>query len=294
MDIRRRHLHADHRVHADRPLGDQAGRRLCAGLVGTAAFFLSATAASAQISVEVAPLRVELQAAPGATSTQAITLNNSGKDVVRVRARLSDWDLSRDGAPQFEGVPEGGPYSATEWVRVAPPEVVLEPGKEATVRFSLSVPADAGPAGYRTGILFEFSPAGGDPAARAREVQFKSRIATLIYVNVGQPPVNVELTDLRIRPASDQTQVIAILKNTSKRTVRSKGTLTLFDPAGKAVRETVVPDVPLLPESEREVAIPALEPGKAPLPAGDYRVEVKIDVGMPAVIVGETTIKVER
>jgi P pilus assembly chaperone PapD len=243
--------------------------------------------------VEVAPLRVELQAAPGSSVTQAITLNNSGTDIVRVRARLSDWDLSRDGAPQFEGVPEGGPYSATEWVRVAPPEVVVEPGKEASVRFSLAVPADAAPAGYRTGILFEFSPAAGDPATRAREVQFRSRIATLIYVNVGQPPVNVELTDLRIRPASEKTQVIAILKNTSQRTVRTKGTLTLFDQAGKAVRETVVPDVPVLPASEREVAIPVLEADK-PLPTGEYRVEVKIDVGMPAVIVGETTIKVER
>jgi hypothetical protein len=171
--------------------------------------------------------------------------------------------------------------------------VVVEPGKEASVRFSLAVPADAAPAGYRTGILFEFSPAAGDPATRAREVQFRSRIATLIYVNVGQPPVNVELTDLRIRPASEKTQVIAILKNTSQRTVRTKGTLTLFDQAGKAVRETVVPDVPVLPASEREVAIPVLEADK-PLPTGEYRVEVKIDVGMPAVIVGETTIKVER
>ena len=30
------------------------------------------------------------------------------------------------------------------------------------------------------------------------------------------------------------------------------------------------------------------------LPPGQYRVELKIDVGQPAVIVGETTLKVER
>jgi hypothetical protein len=53
-----------------------------------------------------------------------------------------------------------------------------------------------------------------------------------------------------------------------------------------------VPDVPVLPESEREVAITALDPDKPAPPAGEYRVEVKIDVGMPAVIVGETTLKV--
>jgi hypothetical protein len=51
--------------------------------------------------------------------------------------------------------------------------------------------------------------------------------------------------------------------------------------------------VPVLPESEREVAIVAFEAEK-PLPPGEYRVEVRFDVGMPAVIVGETTLKVPR
>jgi hypothetical protein len=251
------------------------------------------TPAFAQISVEVSPLRVELTAGPGSTTTQAITLTNGGKEPVRIRARLTDWELSRDGAPQFEGAKEGGPFSATTWVRIAPPEQVLDPGKEGTVRFSLTVPADAQPAGYRTGILFEFSPGTGDPAARAREVQFRSRVATLIYINIGQPPIAIELNDLRIRAAAEQTHVVALLANTGKRNVRTKGTLTIFDRTGKEVAQTQVPDVPVLPESEREVAIVAFEAAK-PLPAGEYRVEVKIDVGVPALIVGETTLKVPR
>lgn len=123
---------------------------------------------AAQVSVEVSPLRVELQAGPGSTSTQAVTLNNAGTEPIRVRARLTDWTLARDGSPQFEGTPEGGPYSATAWVRIAPPEQVLDPGKEGTVRFSLSVPADVSPAGYRTSILFEFHPASAPPGAAAR------------------------------------------------------------------------------------------------------------------------------
>jgi hypothetical protein len=54
-----------------------------------------------------------------------------------------------------------------------------------------------------------------------------------------------------------------------------------------------VPDVPVLPESEREVAIDTVDPDEPrPLPPGEYRVEVRIDAGMPAVLVGETTLKV--
>jgi P pilus assembly chaperone PapD len=253
-----------------------------------------ASPARAQVSVEVSPLRIELQASAGSTTTQAITISNAGKEPVRVRAALTDWDLSRDGAPQFEGAAQGGPYSATGWVRIAPPEQVIDAGKEGIVRFSLAVPAGTQPAGYRTGVLFEFGPASGDPVARAREIQFKSRIASLIYVNIGQPPAALELIDLRIRPSAAETQVVATLKNTSRRSVRTKGTLVLYDRSGAAVREVPVPDVPVLPESEREVAIVVADETRPALPAGEYRVEVKIDAGTAELIVGETTLKLPK
>ena len=249
--------------------------------------------ARAQISVEAAPLRIELQAAPGSAATQAVTVWNSGTETVRVRARISDWDLARDGSPQFEGVPENGPYSASGWIRIAPPELLIDPGKEGIVRFNLTVPQQVEPAGYRTGILFEFLPPTATPGSKGREVQFRSRIASLIYVNVGTPPIAVELVDLVSRTTREGLHVIAVLKNTSKRTVRTKGTMTLFDRGGAAASQVPLPDVPLLPEREREVAIPVAATGK-PVPDGEYRVEVRIDVGMPALIVGETTLKVPK
>jgi len=259
------------------------------------ALFAFATTAAAQVSVEVSPLRVELIAGPGSTTTQAITVTNAGKDPVRVRALATDWDLSKDGTPQFEGVAEGGPYSAMSWIRVAPPEQVIEPGEDATVRFSMSVPSDIQPGGYRTGVLFEFGPAAADPISRGRQVTFKSRIATLIYVSIGQPAMAAELTDLTVRNAGPQTQVVATVKNSSRRYVRTRGNLILFDQSGRNVREIPVPDVPLLPESEREVAITVIDPQTHDaITPGDYKVEVRMDVGLPALLVGETTLKVRR
>lgn len=259
-----------------------------------AALLVSAAPAAAQISVEVSPLRMELAAGPGSTTTQGITVTNAGKEPIRVRGRVTDWDLSRDGAPQFESAVEGGPYSATSWVRIAPPEHIVEPGKEAIVRVSLAVPANIEPGGYRTGVLFEFGPATGDPVGRGREVMFKSRIATLLYVNIGQPPMAAELTDLRQRITGQQLQIVATIKNTSRRSVRTKGSLILYDQAGRNVREVPVPDVPFLPESEREVAIVVADPQKTALAAGEYRVELRIDVGLPALLIGETTLKVPK
>jgi P pilus assembly chaperone PapD len=255
------------------------------------ALCVSALPASAQVSIEVSPLRVELKAQAGAATTQAITIVNTGAEPVRVRAELSDWFLSRDGSPQFIEATDKS-YSATAWTRVAPPEQVIEPGRDAIVRFSLTVPAEAPPAGYRTGILFEFGPAAVETATHRREVQVRSRIATLVYANVGEPPAAVELVDLRSRHTSNQpAQIVAILKNTGRRTVRTRGTVTLFDAGGAVVGQMPVPDVPVLPESEREVAIALSDPDKPAPPAGEYRVEVRIDAGMPAVLVGETTVK---
>lgn len=283
MDLQHRHLHANRPVHAQR------------AVIAAAAVLLTAWPATAQISVEVSPLRIELAAGPGSTTTQPITLVNAGKDPVRVRATVTDWDLSKDGAPQFEGAVSDGPFSATTWVRVAPPQLVIEAGKDATVRFSMTVPAAAAPGGYRTGVLFEFGPADGDLTGRGREVTFKSRIATLIYVDIGQPPMAAELMDLRTRSVGPQTQIVATVKNTSRRHVRTKGSVALYDQAGAKVRDVPIPDVPLLPESEREVAIAVIDPEKlVALPPGQYRVEVRMDVGLPALLVGETTLTVPK
>jgi P pilus assembly chaperone PapD len=278
MELQRRHLHADRHLHV---VG-----ALIAGLT-----VLAAAAAAAQSSIEVSPLRVELKAAPGGTITQAITLSNTGAEAVRVRATISDWHLSRDGSPQFVDAADPK-YSATGWMRIAPPEQVIEAGKNATVRFTLTVPAGTLAAGYRTSVLFEFAPASRPVAPRPREVQVRSRIATLVYANVGEPPAAVELVDLAARAIKDQpVQIVAVLKNTGGRTVRTRGTLTLYDKSGAVVSQTVVPDVPVLPESEREVVIAAVDPTKPSPPPGEYRVELKIDVGLAALLVGETTVK---
>ena len=279
MELQRRLVHADRHVHAVRPL--------IAALV-----LLAAAPAGAQTSVEVSPLRVELKAAPGGTTTQAITVNNTGTEAVRVRAAISDWHLSRDGAPQFLEAADTK-YSASAWTRVAPPEQVIPAGKEAVVRFTLTVPAGTVPGGYRTSVLFEFAPASAPPVARGQSVQVRSRIATLVYANVGEPPAAVDLIDLSPRIVAGQPPaIVAVLKNTGRRTVRTRGTLTLYDKTGAVISQTVVPDVPVLPESEREVAIVAIDKDKPAPPPGEYRVEVRIDVGLPAVLVGETTLKV--
>ena len=260
------------------------------------ALAVPAAPASAQgpVSVEVSPLRVELKTTGGGTHTQAVTITNTGKEAVRVRASVRDWHLSQEGAPQFSEPQDGRAYSASSWIRIAPPEIVIQPTMEGTVRFSLSVPQGTEAGGYRTGIMFELAPAAGEPVTRRREVTVKSQIATLVYVNIGEPRAAVDLIDLRSRVTPEQTTILATVKSTGRRTVRTKGTVTVYGAGNAVVRQVPVPDVPILPESERDVAIVVADSTLKSLPPGEYRIEVKIDVGLPALIIGETTLKVGK
>lgn len=251
--------------------------------------------AIAQVSVQVTPLRVELSGQPGDSHTEAITLTNQGATPIRVRSTIEDWHLSKDGTPQFGPAPAGTWWSAATWLRLAPPEQVVEPGREAVVRFTLAVPDGTDPAGYRAAIMFEFADPAANPATGGKQVTFRSRIATVIYVTVGQPPVAVDLTNLVVRgEAGKPPQLIATLDNTGRVHVRTKGLLTIYNQSGTVVREVDLPSAPVLPESEREVAIPIGDERDPPLAPGAYRVEVKIDVGLRALLVGETVLTIAR
>jgi len=203
-------------------------------LLVAASLFGSATGALAQ-SVEVSPLRVELAMARGSSHTEAVTLTNQGDAPVRVRARLQDWFMGKDGTPQFDAVVPDAEreFVATSWVRIAPPEQIVQPGQQGIVRFTTMAPAEVTDGGYRAAILFEFGNPTADLLAARRSVQFRSRIATLVYMTVGKPIPAIELTDLASRLTGGAgPAVVATLKNTSRATARTKGTVTLRDSGG--------------------------------------------------------------
>ncbi len=286
MDVQRRHVHADHHVH----------HQLAVALL-LAALTAVPGVARGQVSVEVAPPRVDLRTANGGTpQTQAITLTNKDKNAVRIRARVDDWYLSKDGTPQFVLADGKTAYSAAAWTRVNPSEQVAQPGETVTVRFTTTTPQGTAPGGYHAAIMFEFEPPGGDATGRGRSVMFKGRVATVVYVTVGSLKPAVELVDVREVDASSvgPRVVAATLKNTGRVHVRTKGQMVIYGEAGNVVRRIALPDVPVLPESERDVIVQMGESGQESLPPGQYRVEFRIDVGLPEVLVGETTVTIAK
>ena len=255
---------------------------------------VSPARAQALFSVEVSPLRVELRLNAGASHTQAVTLKNDSKQPARIRARVDDWYLSKDGTPQFKAADPADPYSAAAWLRLNPPEQVVAAGVTAVVRFTTTVPAGTKEGGYRCAVMFEFDPPDANAASKGRDVMFRGRVATLVYATVGSPKPAIELTDLQVlAPKGQPPSIVATLKNSGRVHVRTNGSVIFSTAAGQVVRQAPLPNVPVLPESERDVSIPIAGEREPPLPPGSYRVEVKFDLGLPALVVGETTLEIK-
>ncbi len=285
MDLQRRHLYRLGRLHA---LGTlialSAAAADPAGATGSAQDLLS---------VEVTPLRAELKMVPGASLTQAVTVRNDGTQPIHMYARVDDWFLSKDGTPQFKPSDPTDPFSAAAWLKLNPTDQIIPAGKAAIVRFTMAVPHGVADGGYRAAVMFEFDPSGTSPQSQGRDVRFRSRVATIVYATVGKPAIAVEMTDLQISVPKDRPpEVVATLKNTGRTHVRTTGTVIIYGPGDSIVRKLTVPNVPVLPESERDVHVPTSDDAHPPLPAGRYRVEVRIDVGLPSLLVGETTLEI--
>lgn len=284
-----------HSIRTRRPVSSHRGLIL-AGLAAAVWTGVCGPAhAQGGLAVEVTPLRVELKMAAKATHTQVITLRNDGKEPMVVRARVDEYWLSDDGTPQFKFAAANTPFSAAAWVRLNPSTVTIAPGQTASVRATTTVPADALDGAYRCAVMFEFDPPGLDLKSARKDMQFRGRVATIVYATVGAPKTAIDLVDLQVQAARGGAhEVIATLTNTGRGYARTKGTIVIAAAGGAVIRQLPLPGVPVLPESRRQFRVSTSGPGQSPLEPGHYTVEVRIDVGQAALIVGETSFEVPR
>jgi P pilus assembly chaperone PapD len=238
--------------------------------------------AVAQVSLSVAPLRVELQVPPGAEATDAVNALNEGEQPAFVRVSTEDWYLTEEGTPIFTAS-GSQPGSASPWIRVNPTNFRLNPGESRDIRYTLTVPRDAAPGTYRTAIVVEASP-GGQPTPPKRQVLVKGRIVSIIYETVGTPQIEGDLTSMKVRRGSEGVpEVLVVLENTGRYVFRTGGTVRIKDGADRIVAELTVPSVPVLPRSRRAVAVSA----KDRLAPGKYTAVATIDIGRRELFEGE-------
>lgn len=242
---------------------------------------------SAGISISVSPIRVEHTVKHGEGGTDAISVTNYGTTPVRLKVSVQDWYLTRDGTPVFIN-DEGSPYSCSEWIKINPYDFRINPNQTKEVRYTVTVPEGIEDGGYRSAVTFTTVP---DIKAgeQSRAVYLKGRIAVILYELVGKPIPQGYAKSLKADTRKDGVDFILTLKNAGKVHFRTKGSITIKDSNGDKAFKVELPDVPVLPGSERDIKVSY---NKA-VPKGSYMADAVVDIGIKELFGVVTDFEVE-
>ena len=167
--------------------------------------------ASAQMILEVSPIRVEHQIEAGVSETNVIQVRNAGAQAVRVKAQAQDWQMNRKGEVAFAraGSTSG---SLSAWLEINPTDFQVEPGQTKEIRYTLTIPPGARTGGYRGAIIVEGMPAQFGPPT-PRKMAIHGRFGVMIYETVGKPDIRAKFTDFQVVPERKQVKFILGLAN---------------------------------------------------------------------------------
>jgi hypothetical protein len=268
----------------------QTARRLAGlALVATLALAPARTDAGGP-SFSLAPIRLDVDATPGQPYTDALEVNNEARESARIRVYTEDWRLERDGAVTF-AKSGAWPRSASTWIRTNPVEFELPPLATVDVRFTINVPKGAPAGGYRAAIVVEQVPRPAPGQEPKREVAIRARIASVVYVRVGDPVPDAALHDVIYRrEANGMRSIVLAVENRGGVHFRTAGRVALSDPrTGKLAYRVPIPDVPVLPESSRDVRVDL----PSEVRPGAYQARTELEVGRKEVYVYEGPLSVE-
>ncbi len=237
----------------------------------------------ARAQITVAGTAVEERAArPGESYSGTLTLRNEGSETEEARMYLTDYTFSADGRSAY-GTPGSLPRSSARWIVFSPAQVRIAPGGEATVGYTVTLPADAGLAGtYWSMLMVEGIERGSAesaaPGARERvrmgirpTIRHGIQIATTVE-GTGTPAVRFDGT--RAYGAGRAKMLELDLSNAGDVAYRPEIRVELYDGSGRAAGSFTSRRGLLYPGTSLRQTF---ELGA--LPAGDYQALVVADAG---------------
>jgi hypothetical protein len=103
-------------------------------------FFLSIITLMAQ-DIEVAPVRINFNVAPGESQSRIVTVKNHGNRTETISLQMLDFLVQRQGA--MERLPAGSTRnSISTWINLNPTFVELQPNESQNIQINLQAPAD--------------------------------------------------------------------------------------------------------------------------------------------------------
>jgi hypothetical protein len=233
--------------------------------------------APADLSLDVAPAKYEVQVSPGTLQTFPITVRNTGDTSLHVQASLSDFAVAPGGDYVFSK-PGQNRYSLAKWASINPREFDVAPNSFQLIRFTLSVPH--GVAGEYSGIVFFQT----RPQRHAGPgLAFSERIASKIYAYTPNSlHVDGSIDNVTEKPLGVGERFSVGFKNTGNAHLYLNGRIDIH--RGSEFVATVALPQQMLVERGGRRLIQTLGPKLSP---GSYSATALIDYGGPSLAGGQ-------
>lgn len=215
-------------------------------------FMLSATNLQAQSqNITIIPPKFELFANPGDSVTEQIRVKNDSTFPVTYGIVLEDFSTAGEEGQVVLEEPSSNNYSLANWIEPESKDIVLQPGEERALTFTINIPKDAEPGGHYASLLFS---SGGDPVPGAASVT--QRVGSLILLRVsGNVSETATIESFTIPSYSQKGPIIFSLrvKNDGNVHVRPKGTIIITNLFGKKVDEIPLNGANIIPGAVRKM-----------------------------------------
>ena len=136
--------------------------------------------APASESLTVSPPTVELNAQPGQTLKQKITLDNGSDSPKAIKVVVQNFGAAGEsGSPELTD--DQGPYSLASWITVSPSTVTIDARSSKDFEVSINVPQNPPPGGRFGALVFEPTATPGSPEEQVKVV---SRVSALLLLRL--------------------------------------------------------------------------------------------------------------
>jgi hypothetical protein len=212
----------------------------------------------AQVGLGLSPMRIELPLSPGAVHSGALDLANEADAATRIRAELLDFFIDETTTPQFvRNLPREAANSCRGWLTVNPMEFEARQGQHSIIRYTVRVPAGAGPKSYQCAAGFTALPR----AENLKQTGLRTtvRVVAVFYVVVGKPVATGQISGLSFEAVpgtpTPSWRVVLSLRNDGDYYFRPVGEVSLLAGDGHALEIIKVPSFPVLPRREQRFVL---------------------------------------
>ena len=118
-------------------------------------FLFAVSLVRADGGMRISPVTFNFEVKPGESDSGQITLKNLNADTISYSIEVELFNkVSDEGAPSFsQTLPQEGVTTLADWVTFTPKEGTIDSQKEATIDFTISIPAGAEPGGHYAAIF---------------------------------------------------------------------------------------------------------------------------------------------